>query len=138
MNFKKLIFIALLFVVYFLFYYMWTYEIRISLSITACVITVIVVLRLFYILYTHEQVKEYFWNNLKTEDTSLVNYIFHRPAIDPQWKYETEFQENRNIVIIKCNKEKANLLISLEKLSCYLEVLIFFLINTTILSFYYA
>ena len=138
MTFIKLIFIATIFVIYFLCYYFGVYEIRLSLSITACIITVLAVLRFFYILYRHEEVKEYFWNNLNAEDTSFVNYGFHRQAIAPQWKYEVEFQEKRNKVIIKRNKGKANLLISLEKLLCHLEILIFFLINITILSFQYA
>ena len=70
------------------------------------------------------------------KDKELVNYGFHRGALtDINWKYEIEFQAKRNAVIIQCNEEKGNLLISLEKLLCNLELLLIILIAATSISF---
>ena len=148
MSIIKLLLYPIIFVSYLCIYNWANHELRLALSIVLCVITAGIGGYFFYLLFKHENVKEYFWNNLSDEDKELVNYGFHRSAFAESgttchpfscyWKKELAFQEKRNAVICQCNEKKGNLLISLEKLLSNLEALLSILIVTTYLSFYYA
>ena len=139
MSILKILLYPVIFVSYLCIYNWVNHELRLVLSIGLCVITAAIGGYFFYLLFKHENVKEYFWNNLSDEDKELVNYGFHRPAFSNiNWKYEVEFQEKRNAVICQCHNDKGNLLISLEKLLSNLEALLFVLIVATSISFSYA
>jgi len=144
---KRLMILASV-ILYFCFYQMGNHEVRVSLSIIVCIVTVLTHIYFFHILYKHMQIKKYFWNNLDTKDKGVVNYFFHRCAFAESvskyhpffcyWKKEVKFQEKRNTIIIKSNQEKGELLISLERLLCYIEILLVFLFTITDISLGYA
>ena len=139
MSIIKILLYSVIFVFYLCIYYLGNHELRLALSIVLCIITSGLGVYILCLLFKHENTKEYFWNNLIDKDKELVNYIFHRGTLtDFNWKYEIEFQEERNAAIIQCNKEKGNLLISLEKLLCKLEASFIILIAVTSVSFSYA
>lgn len=148
MSIIKILLYPVIFVFYLCIYYLGNHELRLALSIVLCIITSGLGVYILCLLFKHENTKEYFWNNLTDDDKELVNYGFHRSAFAESgssyhpfswyWKKEVAFQEERNVAIIQCDEEKGNLLISLEKLLCNLEILIFFLLVITVLSFDYA
>ena len=139
MNIIKILLYPVIFVSYLSIYYLGNHELRLALSIVLCMITSGLGVYILCLLFKHENTKEYFWNNLTGKDKELVNYGFHRGTLtDFNWKYEIEFQKERNAAIIQCNEEKGNLLISLEKILCKLEALLIILIAVTSVSFSYA
>lgn len=142
---KQILFVIMI-VVYILFFYFGNHSLREILLLIEGLFTAALAMRYVVFFYKYSQLKTYFWNNLDINDKYVVNYRGHCNASAKEgeslhplswyWKDEVLFQQKRNRTIIEFNHTNGKALITIEKLLCDSELMLFSLIIIGCLSFY--